>query len=328
MDSLDSGQSDAWCQFVDPECKLRPEFNGDVEHFYRPPPHMPPPAAPPSVPLPPTPPSPSPSPENEWFRVTSGFEYCELSGACVTDGAGDYGHNENCTVEALRDLYLTATECVVSHYDELKIGNQSYSDCNYLHPQDWPKNVLMPEGSTLTWQTNVGGTIVHPGFTVCASAEPTRPPSRRRKLQTSQSASASPQPHPPSMPPSAPATYIDPLTGQAVQPPTEGGEDASKFVSALLRDLLMAAAGAASCAALGGLCYFLRRRRLAERRALLAEHGSNERSKEAPSGIQVEPPTRGLTTPGHVETVKEPDLPDEPEAAGHDAGDASIVQKA
>jgi hypothetical protein len=50
-------------------------------------------------------PSAPPSPPGLW-SVTSGSAFCEVTpdGACVTDGEGNYGNGEECTVQALASV--------------------------------------------------------------------------------------------------------------------------------------------------------------------------------------------------------------------------------
>ena len=57
----------------------------------------------------------------------SGAQYCQVQGACVTDGMGSYGNNERCSILAARDLYATATEfSTESCCDYLAIGSMQY----------------------------------------------------------------------------------------------------------------------------------------------------------------------------------------------------------
>ena len=63
---------------------------------------------------------------------------------CVTDGAGDYGNDERCTVRAEVAIVVSAhgfsTE---SGYDKVTIGGTVYSGTN------GPASVLMSAGATL-----------------------------------------------------------------------------------------------------------------------------------------------------------------------------------
>ena len=69
-----------------------------------------PPLVPPSPPSPPSPPAlPSPpSPPPALFTVADGANYCHVTadGQCVTDGPGNYGNSEDCTVVATTAVAL------------------------------------------------------------------------------------------------------------------------------------------------------------------------------------------------------------------------------
>ena len=124
--------------------------------------HVPdPPPSPPALdpyplpsPPPPLPPPPSPPPITLW-RITAG-DACQISeyGACVTDGPGRYGSDEACTVTAVRDLTLSATQYEVSGRtaetscaDYVSIGGSKY--CNSGTAQF--SGLQMIAGQTLQW---------------------------------------------------------------------------------------------------------------------------------------------------------------------------------
>ena len=44
------------------------------------------------------------------MRVVSGSQYCSISGMCATEGAGNHGNNERCTIEVLTGGTLSSTE--------------------------------------------------------------------------------------------------------------------------------------------------------------------------------------------------------------------------
>ena len=96
------------------------------------------------------------------FRVASGHG-CEVdSNGCVTDGAGDYGSNERCTVEVLFSGLLSSvgafdTESIV--YDYLNINGQWYG--GYTGPIE----VSVSAGSTFTWSSD--GNRERAGWTLC-----------------------------------------------------------------------------------------------------------------------------------------------------------------
>jgi len=143
------------------------------------------------MPFPPPSPPPPPPP---WWTVTSGSAYCHLSnsGTCVTDGIGDYGNNERCTVRANQALVASTTQYQVERHstrynaDYLTIGGISYKSGT------GPSNVSMSAGQTLTWRTSGSDTWTidggrdggysgysgrdgDGGFTLCATAEPLAP---------------------------------------------------------------------------------------------------------------------------------------------------------
>ena len=145
----------------------------------RPPPPPPPPPPSPSPPPPsprssPPPPSPSPPPPqprppfvgtSDWWTVLSGEQYCSLTnnGTCVWDGAGHYGNAERCTVQANRELFVTATEYTIeSYWDYITIGATQYRGSN-----NGPNGLYMLSGATFSWYTD--GSVTYGGFTLCAS---------------------------------------------------------------------------------------------------------------------------------------------------------------
>ena len=87
------------------------------------------------------------------WTITSGAQYCQLSngGACVTDGAGDYGNNEQCTMRAEVPMVLSTnlfdTE---AGYDKLTIAGVQYSGYQQL-----PDGLQMEIGDVMTWSSDV-----------------------------------------------------------------------------------------------------------------------------------------------------------------------------
>lgn len=97
---------------------------------------------------------------NSYFRILTGSAYCQLSGACVTDGPGNYGNNEECTVEVLQTGLLSATEFYTeSGYDYLTIGGTRYQDTS------GPSNLPVTAGTPFSWRSD--GSVTYPGWTVC-----------------------------------------------------------------------------------------------------------------------------------------------------------------
>ena len=144
-----------------------------------------PPPPPPAPRPPPPPPSPAPPPmppvaPGSAFVITEGSQYCQLAAGslgpntCVTDGSGNHGNNERCTVRTLRNIYVTATEYQVeSCCDYVTIGGTQYHGA-----ENAPQGVYMPAGSTFSWRSDFS--VGDGGFTICSSlagAPPPPPPS-------------------------------------------------------------------------------------------------------------------------------------------------------
>ena len=91
---------------------------------------------------------------------------CANNAGCVTDGPGNYGNVERCTVRAAVDLFATATQWEV-YWSGRSDGIDFYIPCAtapspYSCRDDvaWyagarqPDNVPMRAGDTLVWRTN------------------------------------------------------------------------------------------------------------------------------------------------------------------------------
>jgi hypothetical protein len=63
--------------------------------------------------------------------VTSGSSYCQVTpdGACITDGDGDYGNHERCTVQALASMVVSAQ---VGFITEPRDDVHCPSGCDYI----------------------------------------------------------------------------------------------------------------------------------------------------------------------------------------------------
>ena len=138
-----------------------------------------PPRPPPPNPSPPPPyygPAP-PAPVGHMFVVVRGSEWCSVSnnGTCVTDGVGNHGNYERCTIRGLapQGLYVSTTFFETETYwDYITIGGQRYSGTTGF------ANVMMAAQETFTWYTD--GSVTTGGFEVCGSftvAPPSPPPS-------------------------------------------------------------------------------------------------------------------------------------------------------
>ena len=97
-------------------------------------------------------------------------------GTCFTDGPGNYGRYERCSVVALQNVMVTASEYSVTVGDYLTIypvGGPS-TGYRYQASANAPNNVPLPAGSTITWQADRSGYAG--GFTLCATTAPSPPP--------------------------------------------------------------------------------------------------------------------------------------------------------
>jgi hypothetical protein len=88
---------------------------------------------------------------------------CELSsnGMCVSDGDGDYGNYETCTVRAEAAIVVSAQAFdTEANFDFVNIGDTSYSGTS------GPVSVTMSAGQTLHWYSD--SWTVRSGFNICA----------------------------------------------------------------------------------------------------------------------------------------------------------------
>ena len=81
----------------------------------------------------------------------------------MSDGEGEYGNNEECTIRALRSLVVTATEFHTEQgHDFLTIkGTQFHGS------EDAPQSVPLAQGAEMQWSSD--GSVTAPGFMLCAS---------------------------------------------------------------------------------------------------------------------------------------------------------------
>ena len=122
------------------------------------------------------------------FRVLTGSEYCHLTissdgRSCVTDGPGDYGNHERCTVEVLQTGLLSATEFVTeSCCDHISIDDPSPSpepDPDGADPygpyngRGFPSNLPVTAGTTFSWSSD--GSVTQMGWTICFQLAPPAP---------------------------------------------------------------------------------------------------------------------------------------------------------
>ena len=91
----------------------------------------------------------------------SGRCYVDSSG-CVTDGGGNYGNDEQCTIRVLLSGTLTATQFDTENgFDWVTIGGTRYMGTA------GPVGVGVAAGSTLTWRSD--HSVTRAGWTICLS---------------------------------------------------------------------------------------------------------------------------------------------------------------
>ena len=104
--------------------------------------------------------------------MTSGLGVCEVdSSGCVTDGDGDYGSNERCTVEVLVSGLLSSVGAFSTEdcCDYLLIGSRGVR----FNGASGPSNIAVSAGSTLTWFSDVN--TEGAGWTLCLEGTYTLP---------------------------------------------------------------------------------------------------------------------------------------------------------
>ena len=107
---------------------------------------------------------PSPRSPPAMFEITSGGDYCWLThgGTCVTDGVGNHGNAERCTVTASQGIYASTTFFnTETYWDYITIGGQQYSGTAGF------ASIPMAAQETFTWYTD--GSVVNGGFEICGS---------------------------------------------------------------------------------------------------------------------------------------------------------------
>ena len=100
--------------------------------------------------------------------MTAGASFCQIdANGCATDGAGEHGNDEECTVQVNQAGYLTATEFETeSSYDYVTIDGTRYEGLI------GPHGVVVSAGSTFQWQSDGSGN--NAGWTICFG-RPARP---------------------------------------------------------------------------------------------------------------------------------------------------------
>lgn len=129
-----------------------------------------------SVTLAPTAPTPSSAPtsaptfpEGHVFGVSEGGEFCSVSdeGLCVGDIEGNYGNNERCTIQILRETTINLVDFKLeAGYDHLRVCTGS--SCTSYSGTEGPAGVTLVPGQEIRFETD--HSIIDIGWTVCDSS--------------------------------------------------------------------------------------------------------------------------------------------------------------
>ena len=95
------------------------------------------------------------------MSVASGSQYCQIdSNGCATDGPGNHGNYEACTIQVNVAGSLTATAFYTeSCCDYVTIGGTQYSGTS------GPNNVAVAAGTSFSWYADYS--VTYPGWTIC-----------------------------------------------------------------------------------------------------------------------------------------------------------------
>ena len=96
------------------------------------------------------------------LSVTNGANFCQIdANGCATDGAGEHGNGEACTIRVTAAGFLTATAFdTESGFDYVTIAGTRY------HASNGPNDVEVSANSTFTWRSDVTVTNDIPRVTV------------------------------------------------------------------------------------------------------------------------------------------------------------------
>jgi hypothetical protein len=101
------------------------------------------------------------------MTVTAGASACQIdSNGCATDGSGDYGNNERCTITVTTAGAVTATQYTVQTYYGYKYDYLTIAGTQYRYSA--PTNVAVSVGDTISWYSGNSGNGA--GFTLCPRA--------------------------------------------------------------------------------------------------------------------------------------------------------------
>ena len=108
------------------------------------------------------------------FTVTDGLAYCEVTngGTCVTDGAGDYGNDELCTVRSQNRQLVSGQQLgsnVQKHMhvrkalregvQDLEVGEQYLAHC--AERLEGPDHMQKPDTSISSSRRDIGHRFEH-----------------------------------------------------------------------------------------------------------------------------------------------------------------------
>lgn len=108
-----------------------------------------------------------PPPPGAVFQIVSSApdaDTCTVSpdGRCFTDGAGNHGNNERCTIRVAQAATLSVPQFQTeSFYDTLTVGGIAYSGSG-----NGLGGTSVAAGSIITWSSDYS--VTSGGFTVCA----------------------------------------------------------------------------------------------------------------------------------------------------------------
>jgi hypothetical protein len=106
------------------------------------------------------------------WRIDSGGGYCQVDGACVTDGAGNYGNDEACAFTLTGPATLTREEFRIFGYlgpcswDWLRVAGTKY--CDGYNP--FPAALELTAATAFDFRTD--GAWNYAGFRICISSCP------------------------------------------------------------------------------------------------------------------------------------------------------------
>jgi len=97
------------------------------------------------------------------LTVASGASFCQIdANGCATDGAGEHGDDEACSIRASAAGTLTATQFdTESCCDRVNISGTLYRGST------GPDGVAVAAGSTFTWLSD--HSVTRAGWTICLS---------------------------------------------------------------------------------------------------------------------------------------------------------------